>query len=219
MKAIDPNYVPPERTFAKYQDGKYKVNGVEWFTLDAATKRPILVAQKDQKLVGRLRFKLVGEVDKDGPPMSLVSGEMALLAKAFGISVTDLPKLPGENQPALMTSYMEAVRDSINSKKKELEVTVAGGWVNAEGVPGMGIPEGYFHFHLANVTGDKDSAGNPAPKQGQYGKFFYVTFQIDFAEGGRETPYRGAEWTELVPYRSEERRVGKECRSRWSPYH
>ena len=25
--------------------------------------------------------------------------------------------------------------------------------------------------------------------------------------------------TELVKYRSEERRVGKECRSRWSPYH
>ena len=24
---------------------------------------------------------------------------------------------------------------------------------------------------------------------------------------------------ELVPMRSEERRVGKECRSRWSPYH
>ena len=22
-----------------------------------------------------------------------------------------------------------------------------------------------------------------------------------------------------IPYRSEERRVGKECRSRWSPYH
>src|SRR3712207_9464181 len=29
-------------------------------------------------------------------------------------------------------------------------------------------------------------------------------------------------WTEVVeqePVRSEERRVGKECRSRWSPYH
>src|SRR3712207_3112926 len=25
--------------------------------------------------------------------------------------------------------------------------------------------------------------------------------------------------TAKVPYRSEERRVGKECRSRWSPYH
>ena len=23
----------------------------------------------------------------------------------------------------------------------------------------------------------------------------------------------------VVPFRSEERRVGKECRSRWSPYH
>src|ERR1035437_79086 len=26
-------------------------------------------------------------------------------------------------------------------------------------------------------------------------------------------------WTGLRTYRSEERRVGKECRSRWSPYH
>ena len=25
--------------------------------------------------------------------------------------------------------------------------------------------------------------------------------------------------TEVTKYRSEERRVGKECRSRWSPYH
>ena len=25
--------------------------------------------------------------------------------------------------------------------------------------------------------------------------------------------------TNRKPYRSEERRVGKECRSRWSPYH
>ena len=26
-------------------------------------------------------------------------------------------------------------------------------------------------------------------------------------------------WDEIFMYRSEERRVGKECRSRWSPYH
>src|SRR3712207_7346023 len=35
-------------------------------------------------------------------------------------------------------------------------------------------------------------------------------------------PARDAFWTragELVIDRSEERRVGKECRSRWSPYH
>src|SRR5256885_16729745 len=28
-----------------------------------------------------------------------------------------------------------------------------------------------------------------------------------------------AEWTKIKKLRSEERRVGKECRSRWSPYH
>ena len=28
-----------------------------------------------------------------------------------------------------------------------------------------------------------------------------------------------ARWSDLVVVRSEERRVGKECRSRWSPYH
>ena len=26
-------------------------------------------------------------------------------------------------------------------------------------------------------------------------------------------------WDNMQVYRSEERRVGKECRSRWSPYH
>ena len=30
--------------------------------------------------------------------------------------------------------------------------------------------------------------------------------------------FREVEWLKH-PYRSEERRVGKECRSRWSPYH
>ena len=29
----------------------------------------------------------------------------------------------------------------------------------------------------------------------------------------------GAAFSFLADYRSEERRVGKECRSRWSPYH
>ena len=30
---------------------------------------------------------------------------------------------------------------------------------------------------------------------------------------------RGMTFSEVREYRSEERRVGKECRSRWSPYH
>ena len=36
------------------------------------------------------------------------------------------------------------------------------------------------------------------------------------AGGASEVPGVGARW--ITP-RSEERRVGKECRSRWSPYH
>ena len=42
-----------------------------------------------------------------------------------------------------------------------------------------------------------------------YGAFCWVPDEADFGEIDEET----------VPQRSEERRVGKECRSRWSPYH
>ena len=40
--------------------------------------------------------------------------------------------------------------------------------------------------------------------------------------GGKDSTmavYRAMEEGHNVKYRSEERRVGKECRSRWSPYH
>src|ERR1017187_9404591 len=46
-----------------------------------------------------------------------------------------------------------------------------------------------------------------------------VSFQIhdvkDTGPGGRSS----FKLPEFLEYRSEERRVGKECRSRWSPYH
>ena len=40
---------------------------------------------------------------------------------------------------------------------------------------------------------------------------------FDFDDIGKKTPYRVPEG--FFDERSEERRVGKECRSRWSPYH
>src|SRR2546422_7408407 len=51
-------------------------------------------------------------------------------------------------------------------------------------------------------------------------------FAFDFVDGGaneevcRRRNTAAFQAVELLPrYRSEERRVGKECRSRWSPYH
>ena len=54
---------------------------------------------------------------------------------------------------------------------------------------------------------DAAAGGTPRPfaKAVRAGDFIYVSGQVPNVEG------------EVV--RSEERRVGKECRSRWSPYH
>src|SRR6202163_2043206 len=41
--------------------------------------------------------------------------------------------------------------------------------------------------------------------------------QTDF--GNQRPGNRGAQQVDAFVFRSEERRVGKECRSRWSPYH
>src|SRR5260221_3823195 len=42
----------------------------------------------------------------------------------------------------------------------------------------------------------------------------------DFSERSQmESGLPGNVWTNAQDWRSEERRVGKECRSRWSPYH
>ena len=42
---------------------------------------------------------------------------------------------------------------------------------------------------------------------------------IDLINNGKATFYIGFDCTADSLTRSEERRVGKECRSRWSPYH
>ena len=42
---------------------------------------------------------------------------------------------------------------------------------------------------------------------------------VDHISGGRFLFGVGAGWNREEMVRSEERRVGKECRSRWSPYH
>ena len=57
-------------------------------------------------------------------------------------------------------------------------------------------------------------------------KFHYNNCDVDFAYSGKEcvdkisaNNYNLALFDYELGDRSEERRVGKECRSRWSPYH
>src|SRR3712207_7809698 len=51
----------------------------------------------------------------------------------------------------------------------------------------------------------------------QWGVRVYV-IQLQLAPV-RTSPVKEPAWKGVVIARSEERRVGKECRSRWSPYH
>lgn len=191
MKSIDPNYQPPEKTFASFEDGKYKVKGITWFTLDDKD-RPILVAQKDGKLVGRFRFNLLD--GQEGPPMSVTLPEMSLLAKAMGAS--RVPPVPDEGYAAMVTKFMIEIAQLVADK--QTEVDVAKGWVSY--VPGMVVPEGYYHFHISDIHGDKDEKGQPKPREGDWGPYFYVVFTVDYGEGGKETPYKGLEFSELVSY-------------------
>jgi len=52
----------------------------------------------------------------------------------------------------------------------------------------------------------------------RYGEAIKSTVEIKFQEG-REDDVNSLTVNEALEARSEERRVGKECRSRWSPYH
>ena len=96
--------------------------------------------------------------------------------------------------------------------------------MNVEGLPFKKIASGKVReiFDLGDklliVATDRISAFDSIMPNGVPGKGILLT-QISlwwFAQAAKIMP------THLVPdhdARSEERRVGKECRSRWSPYH
>src|SRR2546425_8404298 len=52
----------------------------------------------------------------------------------------------------------------------------------------------------------------------QNNTFFYFT-ELETQDAWLLMTARGPDSVETALFRSEERRVGKECRSRWSPYH
>ena len=66
-------------------------------------------------------------------------------------------------------------------------------------------------IYTGNISASNKPTGN---KSGNNSKDIYKKTWIDFNKNGVKDVYEDPS----AP-RSEERRVGKECRSRWSPYH
>ena len=77
-----------------------------------------------------------------------------------------------------------------------------------------GLTAGIVALPLALAFGVSSGLG---PSAGLYGAIFLSFFAALF--GGTATQISGPTAPMTAVSRSEERRVGKECRSRWSPYH
>ena len=75
------------------------------------------------------------------------------------------------------------------------------------------IMSAFFAQVAKSTTG---SSENPRPLYEHFSDLFDEQAEIDRVRGAYEPNYKP---TSRRVQRSEERRVGKECRSRWSPYH
>src|SRR2546425_11781202 len=86
-----------------------------------------------------------------------------------------------------------------------------------------GAPFYGVRYHFGNQTAEgrfPRVAGLPIAGRGQRRKHLdQVLFQAAAATPGVEAHTGMAADAPFCENRSEERRVGKECRSRWSPYH
>src|SRR3712207_9545370 len=81
---------------------------------------------------------------------------------------------------------------------------------------------------LITLESDKATMDIPAPQAGTVAELLVKSgdrvsqgspILMLEAEGAGATPPKERIREDAAPSRSEERRVGKECRSRWSPYH
>ena len=80
-------------------------------------------------------------------------------------------------------------------------------------IPGIGKGTLYKYYIVSHHHGYKVEKADPLALYCEVPpKTASVVWDLDYTWGDRE-------WMETRGQRSEERRVGKECRSRWSPYH
>jgi len=194
MKPIPADYVPPEQEFETFDDGEYMVKGFEWFSITEDTKRPILIAQKNGQMVGRLNFYL--EDGEEGPPYSLEVGDMALLVLAFGGDIDKLPEQPSLAEPGRISAYMEAVK-KLCSTDKASKAYVKKGWVNW--VEGMQVV-GFNYFVLEDIGPKDEETEEPVTKEGEWGPYFMLRFRVTAGEGGGATKFKGASFSEIRSY-------------------
>src|SRR2546430_16097719 len=110
------------------------------------------------------------------------------------------------------------------AKLYQLVYSVKNPYVLGAGTAAFRDVESFFRYETA------DQFGTPNPLAGkirwaiirgssQSGNFtrHFIFLGMNHDESGRIV-HEGA-WPLIAGRRSEERRVGKECRSRWSPYH
>ena len=74
----------------------------------------------------------------------------------------------------------------------------------------------HYRFTLIEFC-TRETAKLEARINGSLAKWIEEARRIAAEKAGEKTADK--KWSQTTLYRSEERRVGKECRSRWSPYH
>src|SRR2546430_13973703 len=83
----------------------------------------------------------------------------------------------------------------------------------------LGKAEGGVPIGAALFTVDGELLGRGHNRRVQDGDPSMHAETSAFRNAGRRPHYRDTIMVTTLSPRSEERRVGKECRSRWSPYH
>ena len=104
----------------------------------------------------------------------------------------------------------------------QMRTFVAASWLNADENDYSGKQQSHMVGRMANPAAYADD--EPPKKSKKVKALDYRTLEQkreDFLDRKRVQFEKAFENDEIgfEQYRSEERRVGKECRSRWSPYH
>jgi len=93
------------------------------------------------------------------------------------------------------------------------------------------IPAGIFMMGSPSSESGRDSVEGPQHRVTISRDFWMGKYEVTQAQwqavmgsnpslfNGDRNPVQTVSWNDCQEFRSEERRVGKECRSRWSPYH